>query len=210
LLTHLSLPLYFSLTGGASCFFSPSPSLLTAKAETPGWRRHRPGRRRDSSAPNLLSRLAWRLKVVPSSPFSTSQSSPPAQDLAAPAAAARSQRRPHSCDPRASQPSGPAQAASTSPLERAQASGYAPQRPDPRSPRWRHGTAAHGGAAVFLSKPRHPNPNYKSRSTKSPRITGNTAHPGLIPLLQQGSPEGSAAAHRTKPGDEIRRGELLV
>jgi hypothetical protein len=64
--------------------------------------------------------------------------------------------------------------------------------------------------AVFLSKPRHPNPNYRSRSTTSPRITGNTTHPGLILLLQQGSPEGSVAAHKTKPRDEIRRGELLV
>jgi hypothetical protein len=74
--------LIFSYTWGLLLLL-PLPPLPTAKAETPERRRHRLGRRRGCSAASLGSRLAWRHKVTPSSPFPPSQGSPPAQDLAA-------------------------------------------------------------------------------------------------------------------------------
>jgi hypothetical protein len=144
--THPPLPLYFSLTGGVSCFFSSSPLCPRPRPRCQDGGATSLAGGKAPRLPALGQRPAWRPKVTSSSPIPPRKAAHRRRTGLPAAVVARSRQRPCSGDPRASQTAGSAQGASPPPQERAQARGYAPQLPDPRSLRWRHGTAAHGGA----------------------------------------------------------------
>jgi hypothetical protein len=80
--THPPLPLCSSLTGGVSCFFSPSPLCSRPRPRCQNGGATSLAGGEAPRLPALGQRLAWRLKVAPSSPFPPSQGSPPVQDLA--------------------------------------------------------------------------------------------------------------------------------
>jgi hypothetical protein len=189
--THPPLPLCSSLTGGVSYFFSPSPLC-----SRPRPRRQNGGATSlaGSEAPRLPAlgqRLAWRHKVAPSSPF------PPLAGQPTGAGPGRPQLQ------LPGHGGAPVSAIPALPLHRDQCK----EHPHPprnmlkqvATPRSGRTQGPRGGAmvlrrtaaqAMFLPKPRRPSPTLEPRSTTSPRIARNKTHLGLIPLLQQGSPEG--------------------
>jgi hypothetical protein len=147
-LAHLSLLLCFLLQVGPPVFFflSPSLPLLTATGQAPE------RRRRGSSALHFGAHLLDITRQSSTPLFPPRRTAHWHRTRPPTAAAARPQWRSCSGDPRVSQPSGTALVASTSPPQRARASSKASQRPEPRSPRWRYGTAACGSATAFLPK----------------------------------------------------------